>query len=70
MIERRAIDFALTHLPLGNPALAVRPLAELNFAALSRRDSAALRRHGDLKFSHLAGHPLVVLRRSSGPGFY
>jgi DNA-binding transcriptional LysR family regulator len=70
MIERRAIDFALTHLPVSNPALAVHPLAELQFAALYRRTNDDLARAPSLSFANLSGKRLVVLRRSSGPGFY
>ncbi|CAE6806171.1 LysR family transcriptional regulator [Paraburkholderia domus] len=70
MIERRAIDFALTHLPVANSALAVRTLTQLEFAALYRRDDHEFVEDADLSFASLSGKPLVVLRRSSGPGFY
>jgi LysR family transcriptional regulator, salicylic acid-responsive activator of bsdBCD len=76
MIERRALDFALTQLPVANPALAVKPLMELHFVALVRRDDARfspggeLVEGGDVTFAELASMPLVVLRRSSGRGIY
>ena len=76
MIERRALDFALTQLPVANPALAVKPLMDLHFVALVRRDDARFSRDGvpgedgDVTFAQLASMPLVVLRRSSGTGIY
>lgn len=70
LIERRALDFALTQMPVANPALAVRPLSELHFRALARDDDPRLSGEGELTFAHLSGLPLLVLRRSSGPGMY
>lgn len=70
MIERRVIDFALTSLPISNPALAVRPLAEFQLAALYRRDHDDFTDEVTLDFADLSEKPLIVLRRRSGSGFY
>lgn len=70
LIEQRALDFALTSFPVANPAFVAHPLSGLNFMAFSRADQSLWPAGAEICFADLATHPLVILRRSSGIGFY
>ncbi|WP_415767958.1 LysR family transcriptional regulator [Paraburkholderia sp. J69-1] len=70
MVEHRALDFAVTQMPVSNPALAVKELSALEFFALVRSGSEHFPADEDLTFDKLSGLPLIVLRRSSGHGIY
>lgn len=70
LIEQRALDFALTSFPVANPAFAAHPLSGLNFMAFSRADQSLWPVGADICFADLSTRPLVILRRSSGIGFY
>jgi DNA-binding transcriptional LysR family regulator len=70
LIEQRELDFALTHLPVGNPSLQVYPLAALNVAVVARAEETLMASEGPLDQAALANVPLVLLRRSSGSGIY
>lgn len=70
MIEKRAIDFALTTFPVTNPAFATRTLSELNFMAFSLRDAQIWPQNAVVGFADLEAKPLVILRRTVGRGFY
>lgn len=70
MVEHRALDFAVTQMPVSNPAFAVKQLSALQFFALVPRESEHFRADEDLTFDKLGKLPLIVLRRSSGHGIY
>jgi LysR family transcriptional regulator, salicylic acid-responsive activator of bsdBCD len=71
MIEQRELDFAISHLPVANPALQVHPLVALQLAVIAREAAAArLPSERPVDYADLAETPLVLLRRSSGAGIY
>lgn len=71
LLRHRLIDAALVHLPLtmADGAIGITTLAQPCFRALCRPDSS-LARLPMLTLRHLAGYPLVLMRRKSGSGMY
>ena len=70
MVEARQLDFALTHLPVANPGLAVEALAPLSMVLLCRAGDDRWPTGREITLEELADVPLVLLRRRSGPGIY
>jgi LysR family transcriptional regulator, salicylic acid-responsive activator of bsdBCD len=70
MVEARQLDFALTHLPVANPALAVEDLAALTMVLLCREGDDRWQAVKEITPDTLANVPLILLRRRSGPGVY
>ncbi|MEI9924242.1 MAG: LysR family transcriptional regulator [Bradyrhizobium sp.] len=70
MVEARQLDFALTHMPVANPALAVEVLAPLTMALLCREGDDRWQADREVSLDMLANVPLIVLRRRSGTGIY
>lgn len=70
MVEARQLDFALTHLPVTNPALAVEALATLSMVLLCRESDDRWKEVEEITPDILANVPLILLRRRSGTGVY
>ncbi|WP_213736063.1 LysR family transcriptional regulator [Bradyrhizobium sp. dw_411] len=70
MVEARQLDFAVTHMPVANPALAVEALAPLTMALLCREGDDRWQSDKEVTLDMLANVPLIVLRRRSGMGIY
>ena len=70
MVEARQLDFALTHMPVANPALAVEVLAPMTIVLLCRAGDDRWSRGGEITPAALADVPLILLRRRSGIGVY
>lgn len=70
MVENRRLDFALTHMPVANPALGVEVLAPLTMVLLCRNGDDRWTGAAPLTPVMLAGTPLILLRRTSGAGIY
>ena len=70
LVEARQLDFAITHMPVANPALGVEILATMTMVLLSRDDDDRWPADGEITPGMLAAVPLLVLRRRSGTGFY
>ncbi|MEI9925681.1 MAG: LysR family transcriptional regulator [Bradyrhizobium sp.] len=70
MVETRQLDFAVTHMPVANPALAVEALVPLTMALLCREDDDRWQADKEITLDMLANVPLIVLRRRSGMGIY
>jgi LysR family transcriptional regulator, salicylic acid-responsive activator of bsdBCD len=69
MIEQRELDFAISHLPVANPALQVHPLAALQVTVILRKEAEArFPSERPLDHADLSETPLVLLRRNSGLG--
>jgi len=69
-VELRQLDFALTHMPVANPALGVEVLASMTMVLLCRDDDDRWPRNGGITPNMLADVPLILLRRRSGVGIY
>jgi DNA-binding transcriptional LysR family regulator len=70
LVESRQLDFALTHMPVANPALGVDVLASMTTVLLCRDGDDRWPADGEITPNMLADQPLIVLRRRSGIGFY
>jgi LysR family transcriptional regulator, salicylic acid-responsive activator of bsdBCD len=70
MVEARQLDFALTHMPVANPALAMEALASLTMVLLCRDSDDRWQDHEEIMLDMLANVPLILLRRRSGTGVY
>ena len=70
MVEARQLDFAVTHMPVANPGLAVEALAPLSMILLCREGDDRWPADTEITLDMLANVPLVLLRRRSGPGVY
>jgi DNA-binding transcriptional LysR family regulator len=70
MVEARQLDFALTHMPVANPALAVEALAPLTMVLLCRDGDDRWQSAKEITPDMLANIPLILLRRRSGAGVY
>ena len=70
MVEQRQLDFALTHLPVANPALHVLPMVALRLRLLARDDDARWARGQEIDLAELAQIPLILLKRSEGGGVF
>lgn len=70
MVESRQLDFALTHMPVANPALGMEVLASMTIALLCRDGDDRWLGHDEITPNMLADTPLIVLRRRSGTGIY
>lgn len=70
MVEARQLDFALTHMPVANPALGVEVLAPMTLVLLSRDGDDRWPATGEITPSMLADISLILLRRRSGVGIY
>jgi DNA-binding transcriptional LysR family regulator len=70
MVEARQLDFAVTHMPVANPGLAVDALAPLTMALLCREGDDRWQADRQVTLEMLANVPLIILRRRSGPGIY
>jgi DNA-binding transcriptional LysR family regulator len=70
LVDARQLDFALTHMPVANPALAVEPLAPLTMVLLCRESDDRWQEAQEIAPEMLADVPLILLRRRSGTGVY
>lgn len=70
MVELRQLDFAVTHMPVANPALGVEPLAPMSLVLVCPEDDDRWPTDRAITAEMLADVPLVVLRRRSGGGIY
>lgn len=70
MVERRQLDFAVTHLPVANPSLGVEVLATMKLMLFVRSDVDRWVHDSPITTEMLSGVPLILLRRRSGPGVY
>ena len=70
MVELRQLDFAITHLPVVNASLHVQPLTPLRLVLVGLEDDERLSGQQEISLGDLANVPLILLRRSSGPGLY
>ena len=70
MVELRQLDFAVTHMPVANPGLAVEALAPMTMVLLCREGDDRWPTDCEITPDMLANQPLIVLRRRSGTGIY
>jgi DNA-binding transcriptional LysR family regulator len=70
LVESRQLDFALTHMPVGNPGLSVEVLAPMTMMLLCREGDDRWPAEGEIALDMLADVPLILLRRRSGVGIY
>jgi LysR family transcriptional regulator, salicylic acid-responsive activator of bsdBCD len=70
MVEARQLDFALTHMPVANSALAMEALASLTMVLLHREGDDRWQDVEEIMPDMLADVPLILLRRRSGAGVY
>jgi LysR family transcriptional regulator, salicylic acid-responsive activator of bsdBCD len=70
MVELRQADFAITHMPVGNCALGVEPLAPMTIVLLCREGDDRWPSDGDIAPEALTDVPLILLRRRAGGGIY
>ncbi|WP_298398227.1 LysR family transcriptional regulator [Sphingobium sp.] len=70
MVEQRQLDFALTQLPVVNPALQILTLPVPRLMLIARSDDPQWAKSAPLPLAHLSGIPLILLKRSSGSGFF
>lgn len=70
MVETRQLDFAVTHLPVANPALGVETLAPMSIVLLTHDDDDRWPTNTPITLDMLGDVPLILLRRRSGPGIY
>lgn len=70
MVELRQLDFALTHMPVANPALGVEALAPMTMVLLCPEGDDRWPTDGEITPAMLSDIPLVLLRRRSGAGIY
>jgi len=70
MVELRQLDFALTHMPVANPALGAEALAPMAMVLLCRQDDDRWPTQDEIALEMLADLPLILLRRRSGIGIY
>ncbi len=70
MVESRQLDFALTHMPVANPAIAAEVLAPMVIVLLCRDTDDRWTNMTQITPATLADVPLILLRRRSGAGIY
>jgi LysR family transcriptional regulator, salicylic acid-responsive activator of bsdBCD len=70
MVESRQLDFAITHMPVANPALGMEALAAITMVLVCRKDDDRWPMDRDITPGMLADVPLILLRRRSGIGIY
>jgi DNA-binding transcriptional LysR family regulator len=70
MVELRQLDFALTHMPVANPALGVEVVAPMTIVLLCREGDDRWPPDREVMPNMLADAPLILLRRRSGTGIY
>lgn len=70
LVEARHLDFAVTHMPVANPALGSEALAPMQMVLLCRTSDDRWPAEGVITLDMLADMPLIVLRRRSGIGVY
>lgn len=70
MVESRDLDFAVTHMPVANPALHVRPAAAPVLMLLARDDERRWRYGETVRLEDLSDVPVILLKRSSGTGIF
>lgn len=70
MVEQRQLDFALTQLPVVNPALQVLTLPTPRLMLIARQDDLQWAKSAPVPLAQLSDTPLILLKRSSGSGFF
>jgi len=70
MVELRQLDFAVTHMPVANPALGTEVLAPIAIVLLCRQGDDRWPRESEVALDALTDAPLILPRRQSGTGIY
>jgi LysR family transcriptional regulator, salicylic acid-responsive activator of bsdBCD len=70
LVETRELDFAVTPLPVSNPALHIQPMGSLELKLLARNDDARWKIGAPIKLKQLYNIPLILPKRSAGIGVF